>query len=389
MRYLLVALALAAGCKTPDLTLVYRVADGAFAQSCGTTSCEQVPMQCESVLSVRVLSPADPTVPYISLCQAVEPNNQHNLCAIGRVNLPVTELPREILEVQVTVWPKDAVTNPDTGELDCLRTPVTFDAALNFPISGPAFGGRAFYYPDDTETVVLLGCTDQQSINAPSCSGIKNIEVTATVLDFENLPFTVSDDLGDRLTVSVGEPRADGNGHSLNSADSSPLLRTGEGATPVWGAGVDLELTSSICTEVLEDGAQSTTSLHCIEADDATTVLDLPGIRMSKPTLDEILAALDVPTFPEAGMTIGVVLDPAGNPIPNAVVGATAGSVLYLDEGRIAVNATATSSNGIFVSLDAGYGATFNASHQAEAVSALGGRVRGKVTIVMLQFGPP
>lgn len=384
------AIAALGGCDTPDLKVIYRVADGAFGQSCGTSECADIQMLCDSVLHVRVLSPADPTVPHISICQDVAPNADRDLCAIARIDLPRKTLPREVLEVQVTVWPRDAVVDPDTGELDCARVPVEFDATRGFPISGPAFGGRAFYYPDDTETVVTLGCTDVQSINAPTCSGVNNVEVKATVLDFENLPVSVSSQIGDRLTVLIGEPQPVGDGFVLNSGDaahSAPLNRTAISPVPAWGDGVDLQLASSACIQVSEDGAQTTTALKCRSAMVTDRSLNVSGVRLAKATLDQILAALSLAQFPDAGLTVGIVVDQAGNPVAGASVATTAGGVQYLNATRTGLIASATSASGIFVSQDAPYGTTFSTFVAPESATVLAGRVTGKVTIAVLQFG--
>ncbi len=389
------AIALAA-CDTPDLTIVYRIADGTTGPTCGTESCAEVPMQCASVLHLRILRPSDPNAPFVSICEDVAPDKTKDLCAIGRIELPQRDLPRETLEVQVTVWPRAMVVDDETGELDCGKLPLEFDATFGFPVSGPispAFGGRAFYHPGDEETVVTLGCVDVASVNAPSCFGQQAIQVTSTVGDFENLPFSVSSTIGDRLAVSIGEPRPfdDGTrtGHVLNAANVAALARTVIGPTPAWGGGADLELQSSACIQVLEDGAQATSSLRCKTVLPGDAVLDLPGVRFPRSTLEQILDAMSLAVFPEGGLTVGIVLDAVGSPISGAVVDSTGGTIEYINATRDGLVPNQTSTSGIFVSRDAPYGTTFSTFAIDQTVTAIGGIVDGRVTVVILQSDTP
>lgn len=389
MKRALVLLAIAA-CDTPDLTITYLVAGGNTGPSCGATgvTCDQVEMACTSVLYLRVLRPSDPAAPFISVCEEVAVNGTMDMCAIGRIELPIVTLPRETLEIQVTVWPKAMVE--EDGVLNCGKLPLEFDATFGFPVGGavsPAFGGRSFYHPGDAETFVTLGCVDLESVNAPACAGQNAIEVTSTVGDFENLPFSVSLTIGDRLAVSIGEPKATETGHALNSANVATLARTPDsGPTPAWGGGVDLEFTSSACIQVLEDGAQTTAALRCKAVNSTDTTLDLPGVRLPRATLDQVLSALSLIRFPEEGLTVGIVLDAVGAPISGAVVEATGGTVEYLNATRTGLVSGQTSSSGMFVSRDAPYQTIFSTFLIDGTVPpTIGGRVAGKVTVVILQ----
>lgn len=374
----LFALAVLAACQDPPLQIVYQVATDGDGASCPATSCEELPMACDAVLFLRVLSPSDPTVPYVSVCEPVPPDPE-TLCAISRIDLDPIDLPRESLEIQVTVWPRELVTNPATGELDCQRTQVQFDAVNGFPTTlGPSFGGRAFYQPGDAETVVTLGCTDLEAINAPTCTGEDNVDVHATVLDFENLPLLVTGDTGDRLSVAIGEPRDS----VLEFADTRQLPRTVQDP-PAWGAPVDLMFTSTACIQVLEDNAQATASVRCKPVDAEDRTLDLAGVRVPKPTLDEILRALALQVFPDEGMTIGIVVDQNGNPVAGATVNATAGTIEYLDATRTGLAPGGkTTSSGIFISRDAPFGTVFSVMLTPSVASQIGGRVQGKLTVI-------
>ncbi len=392
-RALVLVLGCVAACATPPLQIIYELADGTPGQSCGVSQCSEVPMGCESVLSVRIISPGKPDQPHVSTCSLVSPNRTKDLCAINRINLDPTDLPRETLEVQVTVWPRSAVDvpeTPDPDDLDCLRIPVRFDATLGFPIDlapTPALGGHAYYHPGDTETVVTLGCTNKELINAPSCSGNDSVEVTSTVTDFET-GVSVSPGLADQLNVFVGEPELNTNdlSYELKSVDAAALTRTSS-MPPVWGAEVKIDFDRSACIQVLEEN-QATASLRCrdrITVDD--TRIDIAGVRVSEQTLDEILAALSLLEVPDAGLTVGLVLDSGGNPAAGFTVGSTLGTIEYLNADRTGLsNGGKTTASGLFVSRDAPYGTTFS-TFVATQLTGIGGLVKGKLTIVL--FDPP
>ena len=392
---LLAVVVAAAACNNPPLKLVYQVADGA-SQSCGGSSCSDVKMECDAVLSIRVVDPSRPTVPYISVCEPLARNRNHDLCTLASVDLPTdTELPKQTLEVQVLVWPRSEVIDPATGEIDCTQTAIRFDATNGFPIDQiptPALGGHAYFHPGDEQTVVTLGCTDLDALNDPVCIGASTVAVTATVDDFDthvSVSGTVSGipGLADRLNVSVGEPRLNPTGTSyvLNPADARGLDLLVPNPTPTWGANVDLMFQQHICLEVLEDGPQATTAVACDPVE--TPPFDIRGIRLSKATLQQVLTTLGMTTFPDQGMTIGIVLDDLDNPSAGSVVTPTSGTIQYLSADRMALVSGTTSASGVFVSVDAPFGTDFTAvGPLGQTVKKPGGLIDGKVTVVVLQY---
>lgn len=376
-------------CETPPLKITYKLADGA-TQSCGATSCSDVKLACDAVLNIRILDPADPTAPYLSLCEPVPANRNRDLCAISNIDLSAMpiELPKRTLEVQIVIWPRDMVTDPITGELDCRPFDVEFDAAAGFPISQvptPSIGGRAYYQPGDAETTVTLGCTDLDTIN--SCAAPVTVRVSATVDAFENLGVSVDRTFATRLSVDVGVPiaRLDGT-YELNPVDTRRLALTETGA-PAWNGDVDLEFADTACLLVLENAPQATTAVTCqrLTAPSPNIEFSPPGVYVSRATLQQILSALALATFPDGGLTVGIVVDTAFNPKAGKIVSATDGAVRYLSADRTSFGGTATSSSGIFVSQDAPYGSMFSVNGSL-ATPKLGGRIEGKVTIVVLQL---
>jgi hypothetical protein len=121
------------------------------------------------------------------------------------------------------------------------------------------------------------------------------------------------------------------------------------------------------------------------------TRIDITGVRLLKGTLDDILlAATSKQIFPSKGLVVGLVLDSNGATLAGAKVEASCApncTIQYLSADRQTLTSgtsASTSSNGIWISQDAPYPATFNRV-TPQPVSALGGLVEGKVTIVILQ----
>ncbi|MDQ3334839.1 MAG: hypothetical protein M4D80_06750 [Myxococcota bacterium] len=375
-------------CELPDPKLVFAISDDP-AQSCGSTNCADIQVPCPSVVSIRVLRPGEPQT-ILSLCEELPQNRNKDLCALASIDLsdkPI-KLPRETLEVQIVIWPRDAVeTEPDSGVFDCAKYEVKFDAVYGFPISqqpAPAIGGHTYYHPGDDEIRVTLGCTNLDAVN--SCSLSTDLEVTATVESFENLGVLVSVFDGSQLTVSVGEPSLAGADtvHSLKGEDARALAMTVEGFVPIWKSSVDLTFNEVACVQVLEDSAQATTSVKCSRDNipPMNNMLGLRGISLPKATLDQILAALPLAQFPANGMTVGIVVDSLFNPVAGQVVSAPGATIRYLNASRTSFNGTSTSASGVFVSLDAEFKTRFSVPGAPEEI---GGRIQDKVTVVVIK----
>jgi hypothetical protein len=387
----MVAALVLAACETPNARLIYEVANGP-AQSCGSANCADVKIPCEAVISIRVLRPDDPTAPLLTICEPLPQNRNKDLCSIAAVDLgdmPI-ELPKETLEVQVLIWNRVDATNPDTSELDCGRHDIEFDAVDGFPIAHkptPAIGGHTFYHPGDQEIRVTLGCTDLQALN--QCSAENQLSVTSTVERFENIGVAVDPNAGSRLSVAIGEPTLKGAAavHSLEPADTRPLDMEPIGQAAIWEQGsIDLDFVDVGCVQVLEDGAQNTATLTC---DDnrfppIMPMLDMRAFWLSKPSLDQVLAALGLAQFPPSGLTIGIVVDDLGVPIAGETVTASpSGTIRYLSADRTSVGGSQTTASGMFVSLDAGLPTAFSVA--GGIGERTGGRVQGKVTLVVLE----
>jgi hypothetical protein len=167
--------------------------------------------------------------------------------------------------------------------------------------------------------------------------------------------------------------------------DLTALTYAPVGATPSWQGSLPAQLTFR-CVHVDEPNVASRTdTVRCIQSVDPMPN-QLVGTRLAKPTLDGIIAALGQTSFPDNGLVVGVVLDKLGNPAGGLIVTTTDGTIKYLAANRLSMTGTMTSTNGIFVSDDAAFGATFSAMSGGQTAKAIGGLIDGKVTIVVLQI---
>ena len=393
-----------AACDVPQPVLKLALSEGP-SQECPSTDCEEIPMHCDAWISIRVIDPEVPGTPYLSQCQKLQDiSPRTDLCSVGGVELEPREMPLRDLEVQVAIYPKAMITfDPETMAPIC-PTDVTYDAADGFPNPGstskPALGGRGYYHAGDDVVTVTMGCTNLELIDNDTCVGMATTHIVATVDDFDT-HVSVSTPEANRLALSVGEPRTFGVEYELTPGDVEPLELVPNVLPPAWSGESGL-FTAHACLTVLDDTPQSTTTLTCRTANVLDKTIDftsIPGVRLTKPALDQILGALAMP-FPAEGLTIGVVLDANGNPrggiavqTPNPPDG-IAPTIRYLSSDRTTVGGTVTSSGlggGVFVSTDATFGQMFTATvgSPPQTVQALGGRIAGKVTIVVLQFRDP
>jgi hypothetical protein len=413
MRLATLLLVLVACSDPPPFTLKFSITGGdvqACTSSTGTkaTTCSEVTMLCNAVVSIRIFSPSDPSAPYISECKPlITSPTKRDLCAIAGVDLipPASPVKAQTLEVDMTVYAQDKLATDDMGNYIC-PADVAFGAD-GFPVAAttpcddpdpaicppqPAVGGRAFYHTGDTETVVSLGCTNLEQLEDRSCAGQSSLVVTASVNDFDTA-LSVSPATADALLVSIGEPTSNSvlMEYQLQSSQLHALDRASEGPVPSWQGDFDVKLMNAACLDVLEDGTATTAALTCTN-NIAANPLDLPGIRLSSATLDQILKALGMAQLPDSGLVVGIVLDYLGRPQAGVpIVPAPAGShISYLSSDRKSFGGTMTTDSGIWVSQDAKFPTTFTPGGiMAIEQPGFGGLVYQKVDVVVIQFKPP
>jgi hypothetical protein len=397
MNRVLVLTAMLAACEAPQPTLDLQLSAGP-SNECPSTDCKDIEMPCQMYMSVRILSPDDPAAPFHSECLPI-PMTFGTLCPIGGVELQPHTLPYRDLEVQVAVYPANVVEfDPVSMTFQCPTG--TYDSVDGFPIPDditPALGGRAYYRPGDEVVRVTLGCSDLDALRYDQCDGVASVTVNATVDDFDT-HLSVGILEAQRLSVSVGQPKPQGTGYALNNVDLTELADT-TAAAPAWSGTVNQLFTSHACLTVLDDTPQSTTSVTCrgVQILDSSIELNgaYAGVLLDKSTLDQILDALSLSQFPLEGLTVGVVID-GGTPVGGQVVTAPGATIEYLSSDRSTVTGTSTAggpSGGVFVSRDAPFNTQFSTTRATPlpsiTVHKIGGRIAGKVTVVVLDLSNP
>ncbi|HEX3764172.1 MAG TPA: hypothetical protein VHW23_36010 [Kofleriaceae bacterium] len=374
-------------CSTPTPQIVLGLAAGP-TQAC-PQDCASIPMPCDAVMSIRIVDPgADPTDPnqrLLDQCVTVPPNNKNNLCALNQINLDPVSLPVRDLAVQIAVFPGSEVPVDGAGKLKC--PDVAYSSATGFPVeqaAAPAFGRQAFYHPGEATVNIDLGCTDLSAMQAgETCIDPSAGAATATVDDFNTrVPVTVGPGgTANDLFVWSGEPHVFNGSFVLTPADVVAMRLDGDG-TPHWTAETAQTFSRYACVEVLEDVAQPVATLHCALASDPRG--ELTGYLISHMDLGPIIqTVMGGGTFPDSGLTIGVVVDATAKAVGNVAVKASGPAHIMYPQGG-SLSHDATFNNGIFVSDDAQFGTMFSVPG---ARPALGGLVAGKATIVVLAIG--
>jgi hypothetical protein len=412
VKRLLALVALAACGDPPPFSLKFRITDGdvqacTSASGAKATSCSDIPMLCDSLVSIRIFAPGDSTAPFISACEPLPggTSKSNTVCQIASIDLtpPATPTKLQTLEVDMAVYRRDPRLQTPDGGYQC-------PADLAFGADGffvppdpcdpqdpsctpmPALAGRGFYHPGDEETVVTLGCSNLGALEDMTCVGETTLPVTATVTDFDT-GVSVSSATADGLLVSVGEPTFDStNGVVLNGTNTHPLARQ-MGPVPSWHADIEQFVpVASACIEVLEDGAQTTAAVTCTNSIGGDE-LDLPGIRLAKGTLDSLLPILPAHAgmFPLDGLVIGKALTYVGAPASGVFItpGDPAAHIYYLSNAGTFTPTGPTGDSGLWISLDAPYGTVFHALGPTPAPDAFGGLIAGKADIVITQLKPP
>ena len=281
----------------------------------------------------------------------------------------------------------------ESGGARRVRLPdVAYNTTTGFPVDSwpaPALGGRSWYHPGDDTVVVKLGCTDLEALTQ-SCPSANPLRVSATVDNFDDLFPVPTGGPASQLRVSVGEPRSIDGIYELSAEDTRTLPPIGQGqVTATWGADVDVRFERYACVEVIEVVAQTNATLRCFSVTPGTQLDDLHGVRVSRDSLQKILRALSPagqPPFlvPDQGLTIGIVADRTG-PKHGMTVTSSDGAIQYLRDEALASDGT--SDSGIFVAPGAKFGTVFTTSNGGAEISAVGGQVPGRVTVVVLKYG--
>jgi len=395
MRLLVLMVVFAAACGPESTPFRAKLQlERGETQKCSSDACTGIPMSCAARVLVRIIDANDENISYFSECSVVPGDT--DLCALGAVTLGDEAIPNTMVRIQFAVWPLDQVADCPKVEFDLHgRAKVGGDAPT------PAIAGETYFaVGSSAEATVVLGCIDEEDLDAPACQSVEEVVVGAGVVDFDT-NVSVSPTV-QNLIVAVGEPTFAGAAWTMPAADTVTLERRVIAGIPVWegpeqGGAVALQFEAAACIQVLEDGATGVANtLSCRPASPVDQELELGGVLVRKATQDLVQAALGG-GFPPGGVVLGRILDHTGQPALNAqAVPTGSATVLYLSDDMGAITGGfSTTSSGAFLSLDAQFDTTWGAGLVSPIETAmevepqLGGRVTGKVTVIELQLTEP
>lgn len=357
---------------------------------CPADSCSLFGTACPIAVSLRVVEVATDTELFDDCVRLDGPD----LCSLGDLDLGGEIFPNTMVKIQVAIWPHD----DDTA--DCPA--VEFDLAGKYK-SGtpkPALAGEGYFHVGTSGTAsVVLGCIDVEAIDAESCQMITKPQITARVKDFaENVE--VPNTFIDRLTVSVAEPNCDivFPGQCVLRSQELVELEARIAGTLVWEGEYPFPFTESACLQVLSDDLGAAATVRCYPAAPADLIDNqfvVEGTLVDDATLDLIRQALGGEPLPNSGLVVGKVFDHLEEPASGVEVTPSYGTIQYLSSDLSSIDpGNRTTSSGVFVSSDANYtgpnGETnfWTATNDiVESVGVvIGGRVGGKVTVVILRL---
>lgn len=362
---------------------------------CLSERCDDFGMRCGARVSVRIVVASSGEV-VSSTCAEVAPSE--TLCGLG--NLPpgasvFFDLPPEMLRIEVATWNQDVLDNaPDLGG-ECPGREI-FDLQ-GIPLTSfspqPAFAGAVYFDAgsEQTEAVVPLACTDPSQLDTTECAPPVTQLVTE-VTDVERLRQAADAD-ADGLLVRAAAPRTriegDGTVTVIDTAGAIVLDReAGEGAR--FSTLVSGSISGNLCSLVLEQTAQATTSVVC-DRPKSSDVVQLQSALLPKPVLDQVLAAVGLSEFPQAGLVVGRAFDSTtGAPLSGVTMvpdEVGAGAVQYLDSSRTGTLGDRTFDNGYFIAQGIPFGTHWSATSDDGLVadgSLVAGDVEGHVSVLLV-----
>lgn len=138
----------------------------------------------------------------------------------------------------------------------------------------------------------------------------------------------------------------------------------------------------------LEETPQATAAVTCQAFPSvAPASFQSRGTRISRTTLNAIMAAAGLSDFPANGLVIGIVRDAFGFSTSGVAVTPSVGTVGYVNASFTGLGGTTTSNAGIFISTDAPFDATWTVEASANPVAqVIGGTVAGRITILAIDL---
>jgi hypothetical protein len=401
-RYLLIAGALAvlAGCdRTPEdlgpFTIQFLLDDRPESR-CQSTSCLDHGMSCGAVFSLRIRDADDEEMVFADTCEEYLP--AESVCGLGARRLPFFSIPARRLRIEAAAWRREVIQQPGEplgcpeGRFDLHGFPDAFAQPQ------PAFGGAAYFdAASDLEVAMVpLACSDSLQLDAPECGRDPTTLLRVSVEDIETA-LDITSEQAQSLTVGAAAPRTvtddDGNTTTMIDAGDTIALTLIDGPVPIFTSEVSRGLGDVVCAVIVDLTPQSTASVTCSASAPLDNPIDQTGALVSKPILDQILAAMDQVAFPSSGLVIGRVVDHTGAPLSQVAVTPSTGAIEYLSADRSSLAGSETSASGFFIARDVPFGTSLTALHLVDGRQQVGairtGLVTDKVSSVIVRMEAP
>lgn len=358
---------------------------------CPSATCGFYTTACGAKMSVRLVD-AETGEILTSDCVDLE---GVDLCMINEAEVELDAVRPGMSRIEVALW------NPDDLIDGRCPTDEIFD---NQPLGAPkidyqpqpALGG-ATYFDVGTEAnvQVQMACGDYAHLDEATCKLVVNARV-----DDLTTGLFVPRKLASNFDVAAGEPVLESEGGDvrwlLGPSELTELRQTDPDlALPRWSGELQQPFDDHACISVFDTSVfQAVASVACVPVVDEISVVELRGLFLAKDTLDKLLQAAVLGSFPEPGLVIGRVVDHLGQGVAMVEVTPTGGGVEYLSEdGTTFLNTSATASDGIFISRDAPFGATWTALHTDDGRVEDGiyeaGLIEGKASVMIIQLQAP
>lgn len=365
---------------------------------CSSDGCRAYGMSCGAVLMINLFDVED-GAPVVDECEKNVPpaDSICGLAAIGQPNF--YNIPPHNLRISVAAWRPGVLPDDECPNGDIFDD-VGMPSADFTP--RPAFGGSVRFDAAEVEyeVVVPLSCTDSLQLDSEECTGpgMDTTHLLAQVDDMVSL-LDLTTERAVQLDVRAAAPRqVAGSGGLEYVIENSGSIELGlqDGPVPSFTADVMEPLEETVCVVVRDDSVPESTSVaSCGPFDASADPVELRGVLLEKETLDRILAAIGT-EFPEQGLVVGRVVDHDGAPLAGVsltVDGPIDAAVEYLSADLTAVEGTATSESGFFISRDAPFDAAWSAERLLDGRQQQGepraGLVRGKVSALIVRMQPP
>jgi hypothetical protein len=361
---------------------------------CPAATCRSMELLCDATVSVRIIDAADPSRIYVDRCLPLDAAD--DLCGLSALPLGGEEVPNTAVRVQVSIWPRAAVGDQCPAQ-------VSYDLQGLPQLLGnvPAIGGEQLVRLGDDDIDVALACPNIDALASDACLAGRPVKIGAGVDDFAQ-GRSVDQATADYLILSAGEPMErltedGGTEWELRPTALSQLVpEAGGRGDPAWTGALDPAVEDVLCLEVLHR-TEGTPTATCRSMPSAVRSVELDGGYVPPALRDRVLTAIGLSALPPDGLVVGRVVDRNGAPVPGmSVLASPPASAVYIsgDGARIEADLDETSTSGLFVSTDAAFGTLWSVYGNSPAPvpasrPAIGGRIRGHLTVVELVLGEP